>query len=144
MVLQLVLRFCLNFRGEGCAEGELWASTSKFKPLPIHSPAIPTPTVASPGTAWQCLSSHYWMRTTCIFHRVHLSTFANKQAIHPVEEDSDLCFQPLVIKQLANQTTRTTHRAHIQNQTGPLQPSTWCYPEFSTACPWFPQGKHRN
>ena len=54
------------------------------------------------------------MRTTGIFHRVHISTFASKQAAHPMEEDSDSNFQPLLIKQLANKTTIIEHTHKIR------------------------------
>lgn len=54
-----------------------------------------------------------------------------------MKEDSDLDFQPLLIKQLANKTTIIKYiQKQKKNQT-----FTLCYSEFITVCHWFPQSE---
>lgn len=55
-----------------------------------------------------------------------------------MKEDSDLDFQPLLIKQLANKTTTTIKYIQKQKKN---QTFTLCYSEVITVCHWFPQSK---
>ena len=56
-----------------------------------------------------------------------------------MKEDSDLDFQPLLIKELANKTT--TIITYIQKQKKIKQTFILCHSEFITVCHWFPQSK---
>ena len=57
-----------------------------------------------------------------------------------MKEDSDLDFQPLLIKQPANKTT-TIIIKYIQKQKKNQTNHTLCYSEFITVCHRFPQSK---